>query len=280
MPEDSNTIQHDLAARVIEQNRSAAKARILQQRPDVGEAPIADESKPTAMARKRKAIDLTYCEYNLSTMKDSKGGFLHEDVEQPDAKKQKDERKPLYEPTIDLILENNPQCETCKSIDVDPKYILHFNVNVCRACIEAHPEKFSLLTKTECREDYLLTDSELRDTKHLPNWERPNPHKSTYSNMLLYLRMHAEKFAWNKWGGPEQLDAEFERRANEKKERKEKKFKLKMNELRKKTRTSTWARKADEPHVHDYGEIVQEPGSDICTRICRTCNAIDTYEAF
>ena len=33
----------------------------------------------TQPPRKRKAMDLTYCEYNLSTMKDSKGGFLYEE---------------------------------------------------------------------------------------------------------------------------------------------------------------------------------------------------------
>lgn len=44
--------------------------------------------------------------------------------------------------------------------------------------------------------------------------------------------MHASKveaFAWEKWGSPEALDAEFERREAEKKERKERKFKAKLN---------------------------------------------------
>lgn len=38
-----------------------------------------------------------------------------------------------------------------------------------------------------------------------------------------------EKFAWEKWGSPEELDAEFERRVEDKKKRKDKKFKQKMN---------------------------------------------------
>ncbi|TPX62375.1 hypothetical protein PhCBS80983_g00500 [Powellomyces hirtus] len=228
MSGESTLSPADLAR--FEQNRLAAKSRIAQARPAVVSNDAAAEPKPTSMQRKRRAIDLTYCEYNLSTMKDTKGGFLYEEQSLPDSKKQKQEERPVvYEPTIDLILENNPQCETCKSIDLDPQYLLHFKVQVCRQCKDKHPEKYSLLTKTECREDYLLTDSELRDDRLLPHWERPNPHKSTYSKMLLYLRSQVEKFAWEKWGGPEALDAEFERRESEKKERKDKKFKLKMN---------------------------------------------------
>ncbi|KAJ3023362.1 hypothetical protein HKX48_003473 [Thoreauomyces humboldtii] len=216
----------------IEANRHAAKARIDQARPTVESleaAPGAD--KPSSMARKRKAIDLTYCEFDLSTMKDTRGGFLYQE-QAVDPKKQKQvERTPIYEPPIDLILENNPQCQECKSIDVDLRYYAHFKVKVCKACKDKEElaNKYSLLTKTEARTDYLLTDSELKDSEHLPTWEKPNPHKSTYSNMLLYLRCHLEAFAWKKWGGEEGLDAEFQRREDEKKERKEKKYLAKVS---------------------------------------------------
>jgi DNA-repair protein complementing XP-A cells len=78
------------------------------------------------------------------------------------------------------------------------------------------------------KQDYLLTESELKDKERLPTWEKPNPRKETWSNMFLYLRCQVEEFAWSKWGSPEALDAEFERREKEKKEKKEKKYKEKI----------------------------------------------------
>jgi DNA-repair protein complementing XP-A cells len=76
-------------------------------------------------------------------------------------------------------------------------------VRVCTACKKKFPEKYSLLTKTECKEvrtpfcrsrrnsrqDYLLTDPELKDEDLLPHLLRPNPYASTYSNMMLFLRV-------------------------------------------------------------------------------------------
>lgn len=51
--------------------------------------------------------------------------------------------------------------------------------------------------------DYLLTDEELRDEQRMPHWERPNPRKSTYARMKLYLREQVESFAFAKWNGAE-----------------------------------------------------------------------------
>ncbi len=60
-------------------------------------------------------------------------------------------------------------------MDVDPTYLTAFRCLVCKKCQNEKPEKYSLLTKTECKEvrmslalagtykthieqDYLLTD--------------------------------------------------------------------------------------------------------------------------
>lgn len=73
-------------------------------------------------------------------------------------------------------------------------------------------------------QDYLLTESELKDPSLLPHLLKPNPHASNYSNMMLYLRMQVEEVAWKKWGGPEGLDVEWEKREEIKRDRKVKKF--------------------------------------------------------
>ncbi|KAI8321901.1 DNA repair protein [Martensiomyces pterosporus] len=201
-----------------------------------------------------------YYEYNLSTMKDTRGGFLEE--EQP-ANSPEKKRKIIV---LDEIPYNpdpqeSPKCHECGSLDLDIAYLKIFRVKVCKQCIEAIPDKYSLLTKTEAKEDYLLTDSELRDRERLPVWEKPNPHKSTWNNMLLYLRENLEEFAVDKWGSLEELDKEFERRAAEKRDRKEKKYRRSVADLRRRTRVEEFEKKRRErlrlekEHTHSYEPI-------------------------
>jgi hypothetical protein len=75
----------------------------------------------------------------------------------------------------------NPKCNECRSMDIDQTFKKVFGHLVCNKCKNEQPEKYSLLTKTECKEvsrnlyginpqdsdtaveDYLLTDGMLRD---------------------------------------------------------------------------------------------------------------------
>jgi DNA-repair protein complementing XP-A cells len=88
------------------------------------------------------------------------------------------------------------------------------------------------------------TTAELQDEELLPHLKRPNPHKATWNDMQLYLRFQVEDYAFSnrKWGSAEALDAEFERRADDRRGRKEKKFKDKLEELKKRTRTEAYRR--------------------------------------
>ena len=52
------------------------------------------------------------------------------------------------------------QCRECGNLDIDWKWEEIFGCVVCNSCKERLPEKYSLLTKTEAREDYLLTERE------------------------------------------------------------------------------------------------------------------------
>jgi DNA-repair protein complementing XP-A cells len=110
--------------------------------------------------------------------------------------------------------------------------------------------------------------------------------------MMLFLRYQVEDYAFNhKWGSAEALDAEFEKREGDKKRRKEAKFKEKLLDLKRKTRTDAFRRnnaKAGAPgalgkatkfgdavggggkHVHDWGRTVEnEEGMTVKT--CLTC---------
>lgn len=138
--------------------------------------------------------------------------------------------------------------------------------------------------------------AELKDPELLPHLSKPNPHKSNWHDMMLFLRYQVEEYAFKeKWGSAEALDAEFERRETDKKQRKETKFKQKLLDLKKKTRTDTVRRqtaeavargKGDgtvtratkfgdkiggkEKHVHEWGRAVEnEEGMTV--RSCTSC---------
>ncbi len=235
-----------------------------------------------APRKKQKLLDAISGDYLRSV--DSKGGFLlpEETVQNDGDSTNAKPDAPMtstWDPLVNLDVAQNPKCRECQSLDIEHVYNKHFKVLVCKECKERLPEKYSLLTKTECREDYLLTQSELQDNSALPFWMKPNPHKSTWSDMYLYLRCQVEEFAWKKWGSPGALDAEFNRREAEKKQKKEKKYATKMLELRKRTRTSTTL-KAREYHSHEYGEKEYDDQKDLHYQKCKTCGLIIEFDEF
>src|SRR2546430_5740558 len=92
--------------------------------------------------------------------------------------------------------------------------------------------------------------------------------------MMLYLRYQVEEYAFSaaKWGSAEALDAEYERREADRKKRKEDKFRSKLQELKKRTRTESYRRnrKASgregqfgdiigdiSKHTHQWGRTVE-----------------------
>lgn len=220
-----------------------------------------------------------YIEYDFSKIKDTKGGFMTDEAddqqqgkmsleEWQNVQKLKEAPKLLNDPDA-------PKCFECNTPELDFVFYNAFHVRVCKACRNKIPEKYSLLTKTECKQDYLLTDPEMRDSDLLPHLERPNPHKNTYTNMMLYVRFQVEEFAFKKWGGAEGLDAEWERREQSKKDRKEKKYLAKINEMRKRTRAEQLTRAGRDFH-HDHEWVAVEsnstgPSTAAATAISRRC---------
>ncbi|ODA78079.1 hypothetical protein RJ55_06682 [Drechmeria coniospora] len=258
-----------------------------------------------------------FVDYNMSSMTDTKGGFLSAEDDPHNAAfaarpGQADERRPKdmtvqewerlqllrnlkrlkagpFEPGLTVLQDekDRKRCRECGSLEIDFVWDDVFGVCVCHRCKETHPEKYSLLTKTECKQDYLLTDPELRDPELLPHLNKPNPHKSHWHDMMLFLRFQVEDYALKtKWGSAEALDAEYDRRETQKKARKEAKFKEKLLDLKRKTRTDAYRRQAGTlggsgaskfgdavgggKHVHDWGRTVRnEEGMTIKT--CVDC---------
>ncbi|KIJ45550.1 hypothetical protein M422DRAFT_29676 [Sphaerobolus stellatus SS14] len=255
---------------------SASKLNVNNKRPL--EVVSADSKSPTAPKPLKRDSRLgKYFDYDLSKMINSKGGFLVDEGKEVDenerAKQRQRERERAManiEPPLFLDNSMNPKCNECQSLDIDHSFKKVFHVLVCHKCKQDKPEKYSLLTKTECKQDYLLTDPELRDEELMPHMLKANPHHSTFSNMMLYLRMHVEDFAWKKWGSPEALDAEWEKRENEKKKKRGKKFEEGLRDLRRRTKETVWQRRRDAEHQHTYG--LAEAGDDgVGTQRCTEC---------
>ncbi|KAH8835403.1 XPA protein C-terminus-domain-containing protein [Flagelloscypha sp. PMI_526] len=242
----------------------------------MGKRPMENASNSSKGKGKEKSQFGVYFDYDLSKMANSKGGYLIEDGNQIDEEalrkeKVREQQRALQsqEPPVYLDPSLNPKCRECEKIDIDATMRKVFGCLVCRSCQNECPEKYSLLTKTECKEDYLLTDSELRDHEVLPHLLKANPHKSTYANMMLFLRFQVEEFAWKKWGSPEALDAEWERRTKEKQSKKNKKFEESLRDLRRKTKGTVWQKRRDAEHRHMYGPTEVVDG--ISKQICHSC---------
>ena len=101
------------------------------------------------------------------------------------------------------------------------------------------------------------------------------------------MRCQVEEYALNtKWGSAEALDVEFERRETQKRNRKENKFKEKLIELKRKTRTDAFRRQAGSlektgakgfgdrigggRHVHDWGRTVLN-ADGMTVKTCADC---------
>ncbi|KAI7875304.1 DNA repair protein [Lichtheimia hyalospora FSU 10163] len=268
----SNTLTKEQQQRVQE-NKAKALEKLKSKR----------QLEEQQSKRPKRARWTKYYEYDLSTMVDSKGGFMIEETREDKLIKSRREEATKIAPFIPMGSDpsQSPKCRDCGSMDVDPVFFQVFHMSVCPKCKDKFPERYSLITKTEAKEDYLLTDPELRDTELLPHWSKPNPRKATWNNMMLYVREMVEEYAFKKWGGEEGLDAEYERREAQKKEKKDKRFKEKLADLRRRTMTSSWERKRQEgPHKHVFGSPVEDPDTGATTETCVECGLVVESEEF
>jgi DNA-repair protein complementing XP-A cells len=149
-----------------------------------GSPTAASKKPPPAHGKLQRDSRLgKYFDYDLSKMVNSKGGFLVEDDKEADddlkAKERERERqravqnldprtfvnfpggascgwlRPLLTNAalaIYLDASRNPKCHDCGSMDIDQMYRKVFRCLVCNKCKNEKVKKYSLLTKTECKE--------------------------------------------------------------------------------------------------------------------------------
>lgn len=167
----------------------------------------ADGPAPRAASKKFAR----FVDYNFSAMTDTKGGFLSAEDDPFNRSMNNggsasnggpgegEEQKPKhmtaaewerlqllrklqrtkagpFEPGMSALVEKEARkvCRECGGLEIDFVWAEVFSCCVCGACKEKFPEKYSLLTKTECREDYLITDGELHTRLPTTNGTRTN----------------------------------------------------------------------------------------------------------
>lgn len=157
-----------------------------------------------------------------------------------------------------ILVDSSPRCRECGTLEIDNQFqkargaggeVLADSPGIRDPSLQVMqgevPRKVQLVDQDRVQrgkplpysenhadrpQDYLLTDPELKDEDLLPHLLRPNPYASTYSNMMLFLREQVEKVAWDKWGGEEGLDKEWERREQFKKRKREERFEQGLRE--------------------------------------------------
>lgn len=294
----------------IEQNRQKALQRLKQRgllHTDGTVKDTASSNTPTTTAlpvqhKLRPTIRKSdYIDYDFAQLNNLNGGYINkygdnDDGEQTQLKtlsdwkqQQRDSASGLDTTTaesngadaqIPVLVTDRDKCSHCRiNIELDPILQKVFHVRVCKQCVRQNPDKYSLLTKTECKTDYLLTESELNDTDIFRKYEKSNPHSGTFARMQLFLRQDIEKFAWDKWGGPEGLDQEWEKRELGKQERKEKRYKKQIETMRLKTRSQEFTKRLRDKkygnlkHKHSFTEILSNQSDDMGNKVVKKrCN--------
>lgn len=120
-------------------------------------------------------------------------------------------------------------CESCCSSDglIDTELYENFGVSVCLTCKDSN-EIYGIITKTQARNEYLLTDEELADSSLLPSVSRKNPHNPRWADMKLYLRRQVRDFAIKKHGSEEAIAEALSTRNETRTDRKSKQFLKKL----------------------------------------------------
>lgn len=164
------------------------------------------------------------------------GGFLRDDSEE------KVKKRGFDNSSITLPLAKDDLCVFCESVPIDLEIKNTFEMTVCLKCTRT---QLKLITKTKCISEYLLNDYELQHFKHL---SRPNPRKGTWNDMQLFLEAEIIEFATEKFGSLSNIESIKLERKLKLKQRKLKKIKQSVRELKRKT----FLVPENKKHIHNF----------------------------
>eukprot|EP00898_Chlorokybus_atmophyticus_P007093 jgi/Chlat1/7385/Chrsp6S07421 len=88
-------------------------------------------------------------------------------------------------------------CENCDNPAVNGEYKEVFGIDVCFGC-RRDLEHYRLVTKSEAKDKWLLTDADLRKLRFV---NKENPRHRDWSAMALYLKKQVMEASYRKHGG-------------------------------------------------------------------------------
>nr|SVE89661.1 EOG090X0KP6 [Daphnia sinensis] len=216
-----------------------------------------------------------------SRLIDSGGGFLINEKEL-----EEEQQREVFDPIVitqdpaPIILPDRPHCDECEQPLHDSLLYRSFSHPVCDPCKDAHDEKYSLITRTDARQEYLLKDCDLDLCEPILRYIlRKNPLNPNWGDMKLYLRLqaslyHPKKLASHNFHYFYVSIYKVEKRALELWETLEKIEEEK--ELREAKREKTKIKKFNQQHV--FGEENFDAERDLYYRKCSTCSFQQEYE--
>ncbi|KAG0438690.1 DNA repair protein RAD14 [Dictyocoela muelleri] len=167
--------------------------------------------------------------------------------------------KKSKEVEIALPYSEMAKCEKCNSIDLDFE-MQTIKINICKKC----KYDIKMITKKKCMSYYLLNESELQ---LFPYLRRTNPLKSSFSNMILFVEDQIIDFVIKKYGSLDELELIKKKRYDISMDRKKKRLKKRISQLRKSVREECNNKKHDHEFVWDG-----------CKNVCRCGLSLDIEE--
>lgn len=210
---------------------------------------------------------------------DTAGGFL---IDERDIEKHEEEIAEKLQKLNEDIGEDVPltyfTCKECDDQFAESYLQKNFEYSCCDKCKNLD-ETHELITKTSARDEYLLKDCDFdRREPPLKFISRKNPHKSTWAEMKLYLKLQVEARALEVYGSFDEIKKQKELREEKREVGKIKKYNKQMVELRKNVRATLYDNRTKASHTHEFGESTYNEETDEYTHVCTTCGFSETYE--
>lgn len=169
------------------------------------------------------------------------------------------------------------ECEECHDEFLRSYLYKNFGARICDSCRDPKGSH-ELITRTDAKTKYLLKDCDLdRREPPLRYILKKNPYHSR-GDMKLYLKFQIEERAILVHGSEDKLEAELERREEQRMLKKQKVYDKRMKTLSMQVRSSLYKRDIG-PHEHEYGEAVcLDEDKDLYQKKCKTCGHCWEYE--
>ena len=211
------------------------------------------------------------------------GGFFVDDSDQDVVSKHGIIRKNASSDLPILPDTRENECDDCEELFSNSFLLSNFDEKICDNCHDPRGNH-ALITKTEAKQEYLLTDVDLEKREPALRYIlKRNPRKYARSYMHLYLKLQVQERALEVHGSEESLEENRTVRGEKRESRKRKMFQKQIKTLRMEARSSFYKKKLTTNHEHTFGpeESYDNPSDlsgDYFRQVCEECQFEKIFE--